>query len=197
VGAPHPCTSEAPNGAVEKRPGVLLDRDGTIIVDAGFVGSVDRVQLIPGAAEAIASFNAAGLPVAVLTNQSGVARGFFGTDDVERVHSYLAELLAESGAHVDLFLYCPYHPDGVVEEFARASNDRKPKPGMAIAAAEALELDLSRSWVIGDRPDDIGLAVAIGGRGVVVGQPRRDIEGVPWFADLAAAAGFILEAMGK
>jgi len=174
---------------------VLLDRDGTIIVDDGFIGSVDRVELIAGAAEAIARFNAAGLPVAVVTNQSGVARGFFGTKDVEQIHSYLNERLAERDAHVDLFLYCPYHPDGVVKEFARASEDRKPKPGMALAAAEALGLDLSCSWVVGDRPDDIGLAEAAGARAVAVGQPKRNFAGVPWFADLYSAAGFILETM--
>src|SRR5579863_828776 len=99
------------------RPGILLDRDGTIIVDHGYVGSVDRVEFIDGAADAIAAFNRAGLPVAVVTNQAGVARGLYALDDVGRVHRYIAEQLARSGAHVDLFLYCPYHPAGVVEAF--------------------------------------------------------------------------------
>ena len=117
------------------RPGILLDRDGTIIVDHGYVGSVDRVEFIDGSPEAIATFNRAGIPVAVVTNQAGVARGLYGIDDVARVHRYIAERLAEHGAHIDLFLYCPYHPDGVVEAFARTSEDRKPGPGMAKAAA--------------------------------------------------------------
>src|SRR5271165_812304 len=116
------------------RPGILLDRDGTIIVDHGYVGSVDRVEFIGGAAEAIASFNAAGVPVAVVTNQSGVARGLYGLDDVARVHAHIAEHLAGFGARIDLFAYCPYHPDGVVEAFSRTSEDRKPRPGMARAA---------------------------------------------------------------
>ena len=124
------------------RPGILLDRDGTIIVDPGYVGSVDRVEFIDGAAEAIARFNQAGIPVAVVTNQAGVARGFYGLDDVSRVHDHIAKRLAEHGAQVDLFLYCPYHPEGVVEAFARTSEDRKPSPGMARAAAAALDLDL-------------------------------------------------------
>ena len=94
------------------RPGILLDRDGTIIVDHGYVGSVDRVEFIEGSAEAIARFNRASIPVAVVTNQAGVARGLYGIDDVARVHQYIAERLAEHGAHIDLFLYCPYHPDG-------------------------------------------------------------------------------------
>ena len=91
------------------RAGVLLDRDGTIIVDHGYVGSIDRVEFIEGSAEAIARFNRANIPLAVVTNQAGVARGLYGIDDVDRVHRYIAECLAEYGAHIDLFLYCPYH----------------------------------------------------------------------------------------
>lgn len=141
---------------------MLLDRDGTIIVDHGYIGSPDRVDLIDGTAEAIRELNRAGLPVAVVTNQAGVARGFFGIDDVERVHERIAAELAARGAHIDRFLYCPYHPEGIVAAFSRHSEDRKPRPGMAIAAAAALNLDLPRSWVVGDRPEDLGLAEAIG-----------------------------------
>src|SRR6266480_2203962 len=151
------------------RPGILLDRDGTIIVDHGYVGSIDRVEFIDGAAEAIAMFNRAGLPVAVVTNQAGVARGLYGIEDVARVHRYIAEFLAERGAHIDLFLYCPYHPAGVVEAFARTSEDRKPRPGMAKAAEAALNLDLSASWVVGDRPEDVGLAQAVGASAIYLG----------------------------
>jgi hypothetical protein len=93
-----------------RRAEILLDRDGTIIVDHGYVGSIDRVEFIEGAPEAIARFNRANIPVAVVTNQAGVARGLYGIDDVDRVHRYIAECLAEYGAHIDQFLYCPYHP---------------------------------------------------------------------------------------
>src|SRR5215210_898388 len=132
------------------RPGVLLDRDGTIIEDTGYVGSVDRVQFIDGAIEAIAALNKASLPVVVVSNQAGVARGHYGIEDVQQVHKHMIAELERYGAHVDMWLYCPYHPDGTVEAFARASFDRKPAPGMALAAAEALDLDLSASWVVGD-----------------------------------------------
>src|SRR5215467_10006645 len=84
------------------RARIMLDRDGTIIVDHGYVGSVDRVEFIEGAPEAIASFNRAGIPVAVVTNQAGVARGLYGIDDVARVHRYIADRLAERGAQIDL-----------------------------------------------------------------------------------------------
>jgi D-sedoheptulose 7-phosphate isomerase/D-glycero-D-manno-heptose 1,7-bisphosphate phosphatase len=174
------------------RPGVLLDRDGTIIFDHGHVGSVDRVEFIPGAPEAIARLNQAGIPVVVVTNQSGVARGLYGIDDVARVHRYIEARLAESDAHVDLFLYCPYHPDGVVQAFARGSDDRKPRPGMANAAATALNLDLESSWVIGDRSEDVGLAESVGATAIYLG-PETDHPRVVSLPDLATAASFILE----
>jgi len=180
-------------GIRASRPGILLDRDGTIIVDHGYVGSVDRVEFIDGAPEAIAGFNRAGIPVAVVTNQAGIARGFYGIDDVRRVHRYIADRLAQHGARIDLFLYCPYHPDGVVEDFARTSEDRKPRPGMARAAEAALNLDLKASWVVGDRPEDIGLAEAIGASAVYVGTGGCQRAGVWSFLSLAAAAPFIME----
>jgi histidinol-phosphate phosphatase family protein len=175
------------------RPGILLDRDGTIIVDHGYVGSVDRVEFIEGAPGAIASFNRADIPVAVLTNQAGVARGLYGLDDVARVHDYIEAHLATYGAHIDSFLYCPYHPAGIVEAFARASEDRKPRPGMANAAASALDLDLTASWIVGDRPEDIGLAQAVGASAVYLGTDHYQCQGVWSFPSLAAAAPFILE----
>jgi histidinol-phosphate phosphatase family protein len=176
----------------QMRAGVLLDRDGTIIVDRGYVGSVERVELIEGSAEAIASFNRAGVPVAVVTNQAGVARGYYGTADVEEVHEHLSGMLSRRGAHVDLFLYCPYHPDGTVPAFARHSEDRKPAPGMAKAAAKALHLDLSACWVVGDRSEDMDLATAIGAQAVWVGSGKPSRTGVPSFPNLAAAAPYIL-----
>ena len=180
-----PCT--------DLRPGILLDRDGTIIVDHGYVGSVDRVEFIDGAPEAIARFNRAGIPVAVVTNQAGVARGLYGLDDVSRVHQHIQAHLARYGARIDLFLYCPYHPAGIVEAFARASEDRKPRPGMANAAASALNLDLAASWVVGDRPEDIGLAETVGASAVYLGTDDYQSPDVWSFPTLAAAASFILE----
>jgi histidinol-phosphate phosphatase family protein len=175
------------------RPGILLDRDGTIIIDHGYVGSVDRVEFIDGSPEAIAMFNRAGIPVAVVTNQAGIARGLYGIDDVTKVHQHIAGRLAGHGAHIDLFLYCPYHPEGVVEAFARTSEDRKPGPGLAKAAQAALNLDLTASWVVGDRPEDVGLAQAVGASAIYLGPGICDRPGVWSFPSLAAAAPFILE----
>lgn len=157
------------------------------------MGSADRVDFIDGAAEAIAAFNRAGVPVAVVTNQAGVARGLYGLDGVAEVHRHIAEHLAGYGARIDLFLYCPYHPDGVVEGFARTSEDRKPRPGMAKAAAAALNLDLTASWVVGDRPEDVGLAEAVGASAVYLGTDGCRGPRVWPFSSLAAAAPFLLE----
>jgi D-sedoheptulose 7-phosphate isomerase/D-glycero-D-manno-heptose 1,7-bisphosphate phosphatase len=173
--------------------GVLLDRDGTIIVDSGYVGAVEDVVFIDGAIEAIARLNAAGLPVAVVTNQAGVARGLYELDDVDLVHKHMVAEMARLGAHVDAWFFCPYHPAGVVSAFARASADRKPAPGMALAAAAALDLDLSASWVVGDSACDVGLARAVGARPLRIGDGRTvgddDVDAVP---DLAAAVDVIL-----
>jgi D-sedoheptulose 7-phosphate isomerase/D-glycero-D-manno-heptose 1,7-bisphosphate phosphatase len=172
--------------------GVLLDRDGTIIIDRSYVGSVDRVQFIGGSIEAVAALNEAGIPVVVLTNQAGVARGYYSIEDVQQVHKHMIAELARKGAHVDLWLFCPYHPDGIVEAFARASADRKPAPGMALAAAQALDLDLSASWVVGDSSADIGLAKAVGACPLHVGPPGSADPEVASYPDLAAAVEFIL-----
>ncbi|HEU5469744.1 MAG TPA: HAD-IIIA family hydrolase [Actinophytocola sp.] len=174
------------------RAGVLLDRDGTIIIDRGYVGSVDRVEFIPGAIAAIAALNEAGIPVAVVTNQAGVARGYYGIEDVHLVHKHIDEELARRGARIDLWLFCPYHADGVVQAFARASADRKPGPGMGLAAAQALDLDLSASWVVGDSATDIGLAKSVGARPLYVGPPNSADPTVASFPDLAAAVEHIL-----
>jgi D,D-heptose 1,7-bisphosphate phosphatase len=175
------------------RPGVLLDRDGTIIVDHGYVGSVDQVDFMDGAAEAIAKLNQADVPVALVTNQSGVARGFYSIDDVKLVHQHIAEYLHERGARIDLYLYCPFHPDGIIDAFARPSDDRKPRPGMAHAAAAALNLDLAVSWVVGDRPEDVGLAEAVGASAIYLGLDDCSRPGVWHFPSLAASVSFILE----
>lgn len=175
------------------RPGILLDRDGTIIRELSYIGTPDRVHLMPGASEAIASFNRAGIPVAIVTNQGGVAHGYYTIADVEATHAYLTEKLAEHGAHADLIAFCPYHPKGTVPAWSRSSEDRKPRPGMAYAAADALGLDLTSSFMVGDRPEDMGLADHIGAEAVYVGPgPVPSLHAVQ-FPDLAAAAPYILE----
>jgi histidinol phosphatase-like enzyme len=111
------------------------------------------------------------------------------------VHQHLAGLLADHGARIDAFFYCPYHPDGIIDTFTRTSEDRKPRPGMALAAAAKLGLDLASSWVVGDRPEDIGLAEAVGASAIFLNQEDTDhtYKKVWTFPSLATAAPFILD----
>jgi D-sedoheptulose 7-phosphate isomerase/D-glycero-D-manno-heptose 1,7-bisphosphate phosphatase len=155
------------------------------------------VEFIEGSPKAIAMLNRANIPVALVTNQAGVARGFYGLDDVSAVHHYMADHLARHGARIDCYLFCPYHPDGVVEAFARTSEDRKPRPGMAKAAAAALNLDLTASWVVGDRPEDIGLAEAIGASAIYLGAEPYENPDVWRFSDLAESVSFIVQRIGS
>jgi D-sedoheptulose 7-phosphate isomerase/D-glycero-D-manno-heptose 1,7-bisphosphate phosphatase len=181
------------------RPGLLLDRDGTIIADYHYVGHTERVQLLPGAAEAIARFNRAGIPVAIVTNQGGVARGFYPERNVQLVHEYIKRELALHGAHIDLFLYSPHHPDAFLKKYAVASADHKPAPGMAYKAAHVLGLDLQSSVVVGDRITDVELARNVGADAVYIGSdPLPDwysTSGIHQFPSLSAAATFIIEVL--
>ena len=133
------------------------------------------------------------MPVAVVTNQAGVARGLFDISDVEEVHRHVTNLLAEYGAHINQFFSARTTLTGRSPEFTRTSVDRKPMPGMARAAAKALNLDLTSSWVVGDRPEDIGLAEAVGASAVYVGPDPCNRPGVWSFPSLSVAASFILE----
>jgi histidinol-phosphate phosphatase family protein len=184
---------------MDKRPGVLLDRDGVIVADYHYVGHVERVQFIPGAADAIARFNRAGIPVAIVTNQGGVARGFYTERDVHIVHEYIIRELALHGAHIDLFLYSPYHPQSPIPNYRKFSEDHKPNPGMALRAAGTLHLELQNSIVVGDRPTDMEFAYKIGAAGVYLGTEQLPAQiadesmDINHFHSLADAADFIIE----
>jgi histidinol-phosphate phosphatase family protein len=150
------------------RRAVFLDRDGTLIEDVGYLDRLDRIALYPCSVDAVRLLNRAGFAVVVATNQSGVARGLFDEAFVEATHRALAETLAAAGARVDAFVYCPHHPHGTVEAYRRQCDCRKPQPGLMKRAALAQELDLSRSFVVGDRLNDIESGEAVGARGVLV-----------------------------
>jgi D-glycero-D-manno-heptose 1,7-bisphosphate phosphatase len=155
----------------ELRPALFLDRDGTVNVDTVHVSLPDTVRLIPGAAAAIARVNAAGIPVIVISNQSGIGRGLFTVEDYERVRARIDALLAAEGAHVLATYYCPHSPDA-----EPACECRKPGPALYRLAAAEHGLDLARSWYVGDRLRDIQPAKTFGGRGVLV--PRDTTPGV-------------------
>ena len=148
---------------------VFLDRDNTLIHADEDVGDPRAVRLIRGAASAVASLRGLGYKIVVVTNQGAVARGIFGEADVAAVNERIAELIvADSGGIIDAFYYCPYHPKGTVEPYNREHVWRKPRPGMLLRAAEDMGLDLSRSWMIGDRMSDAEAGRAAGARTVLL-----------------------------
>jgi D-glycero-D-manno-heptose 1,7-bisphosphate phosphatase len=147
---------------------VFLDRDGTIIEEVGYLDRPERVELFPWSVDAIRVLNRAGLAVVLVSNQSGIARGFFTHDVVDRTHARMEEMLSQGGAHIDAYYYCPHHPDGVVPELARVCGCRKPARGLVDRAVEEFRVDPARSFVVGDRWLDVALATTIGGRGILV-----------------------------
>ena len=153
-----------------KRTAVLLDRDGTIIEDRGYMGDPDEVQLIPGAADAIRRFARAGHLVVIVSNQSGVARGLFDEEDLKRVHVQVENLLKAEGAQLDGAYYCPYldGPEAAVQVYRQSSMLRKPEPGMLLQAARELNIDLQRSWMIGDSPSDVEAGERAGCRTILL-----------------------------
>jgi histidinol-phosphate phosphatase family protein len=151
------------------RPALFVDRDGTLIHNKHYLSDPEGVELIDGAAAALREAKALGLAVVIVSNQSGVARGYHDIDAVERVNGRMLELLAAEGVQPDGVYFCPHHARyGKVPEFTRDCTCRKPAPGMAETAALELGLDLRRSTVVGDSPADIDLGRVIGGKAILV-----------------------------
>jgi len=185
----------------ETRPAVFLDRDGTMIEDVGYLDRLDRVAWFPWTVDAIRALNRAGLPVVVLTNQSGIARGFFTESFVDETHRHMTAVLAAGGARVDAYYYCPHHPSGTVSEYARRCDCRKPGRGLVDRAARDLGIDPASSFVVGDKWLDVELGRRIGGRGILVrtgmgaaeeGRAPADVKADAIVDNLAAAASWIL-----
>jgi D-glycero-D-manno-heptose 1,7-bisphosphate phosphatase len=147
---------------------VFLDRDGTIIEEVGYLDRPERVELYPWTIDAIRALNRAGIRVVVVTNQSGIARGFFTEHALGQVHRRISDALAAGGASIDAYYYCPHHPDGTIAEYAGACDCRKPARGLVDRAVAELGVDPHRSVTVGDRWLDVALAREIGAKGVLV-----------------------------
>ena len=138
-----------------RRPAVFLDRDGVINVDRGYVSSRANFKWIPGAVQAIKALNDGGYYVFVATNQSGIARGLYSEREMQELHDYIAWTLATRGARIDDWRHSPFHPEGTVAAFKRASDWRKPGPGMILDLMQAWPVDRARSVLIGDKESDM------------------------------------------
>ena len=178
------------------KPAVFLDRDGTLIDDVDYLTRLDQVALFPWTVDALRLLNRAGFATVVVTNQSAVARGMVTEAFVRETHAQLDASLAAGGARIDAYYYCPHHPEGTVERYRMSCRCRKPGPGMIEMAAADLGLDLSRSWMVGNRPLDVETGNNAGTRAILIGgglQPRED-RADAILNNLMEAVGWILRA---
>ena len=149
-------------------PAVFLDRDGTLIEEAGYLDSLDRLTLFPSTVDALRVLARAGFRLVVVTNQSGIALGLFDEPFVRLTHDALHARLDAAGARMDGWYFCPHHPAGQVPELTTACDCRKPAPALAHQAAADLGIDLARSWMVGDRWGDVHLAANAGMAGGIL-----------------------------
>ena len=141
---------------------IFFDRDGVLNVDIINLHEVEKFQWVDGAPDAIKLCNERGYLTVVITNQSGIARGIFTEDDVKKVHSHMQSELKKFGAHIDAFYYCPHHPDGTVETYAKVCDCLKPKPGLILRACKEMNIDPAKSVMIGDKQRDIDAGLNAG-----------------------------------
>ncbi len=183
------------------KPAVFLDRDGTIIEEAGYLERLERLRFFPFAVDAIRLLNRAGFAVVVITNQAGIARGIVEEPFVAEVSRVIGDRVARGGGRIDAFYHCPHHPQGIVERFRVTCECRKPSPGLFRQAASDRDLDLRRSFTVGDRWHDLQAGMAVGARGVLVRTgygarieqaPPPGLTGYAVADNLAGAAAWIL-----
>lgn len=153
---------------MKKNTAVFLDRDGTINEEVGYLDSVDKLKLFAYTAEAIRLINESGMKAVVITNQSGVAKGYFTEEFVRTVHEHIQEMLRERGAFIDAFYYCPHHQTEGIGVYLQSCACRKPEAGMLIEASEDLDIDFRRSYTVGDMLKDIQVGRTVGAKGILV-----------------------------
>jgi D-glycero-D-manno-heptose 1,7-bisphosphate phosphatase len=184
-------------------PAVFLDRDGVITLDRGYTHRIEDFAFVPGSARALASLQRAGWRLVVVTNQSGIARGLYSSDDYERFTAHLRERLQAEGVRLDAVLHCPHLPDAKVAAYRLQCDCRKPAPGMLLRAARELSLDLAASVMVGDRLSDVQAGRAAGvGRCLLVrsGLPLNGNEvqlADAVFDDLAACVESLVSPIGS
>jgi D-glycero-D-manno-heptose 1,7-bisphosphate phosphatase len=153
---------------MKKNAAVFLDRDGTINEEVGYLDSLDKLKIIPCAYEAIRLINESGMKAVVISNQAGVARGLLTEEFVKKTNNHLQIILREQGVYINNFYYCPHHPTEGEEPYRQVCDCRKPAPGMLLAAAQDLNIDLKLSYMVGDRFLDMEAAKKAGVKGILV-----------------------------
>ena len=149
---------------METRNVLFLDRDGVINLDVGYLSDPAQLEFIPGAIEAMKEAQTRGYDIIVVTNQSGVARGYYTEEDVQALHAEMSRRLEAESVHILAYYYCPHHPEGTVEAYKKACDCRKPNPGMLTKAIEEWHVDVDGSFLVGDKPSDVEAAESIGMR---------------------------------
>jgi|SRR5215831_4429569 len=195
-----PESLEPTTGKSKIRRAVFIDRDGTLNEDIGYVSKPDELVLYPWAAQAVRLVNASGFLAVVITNQSGIARGMYTEEMLAEIHSRMIEELAHKGARIDAVYYCPHHPDVGSQRYRLKCDCRKPHPGLLKTAAREHNLDLSRSFVIGDKAGDIKLAENSGAHGALVltGYGRETLAHPErWPCSPEIVAGTVLDAVRR
>jgi D-glycero-D-manno-heptose 1,7-bisphosphate phosphatase len=168
VADPTPLNPQSAIRNPQSSRAIFVDRDGTLNEDIGYVSSPDRLVLYPWAAEAVRLINTSGAKAIIITNQSGIARGMYTEDDLGKIHSRMIEELSRGGARIDAVYYCPHHPEVGDARYRVACDCRKPRTGMVNAASREHNIDLARSFIIGDKASDIELAERAGAGGALV-----------------------------
>jgi D-glycero-D-manno-heptose 1,7-bisphosphate phosphatase len=159
---------EKREGGKVKRPAVFMDRDGTVNEQVGYVNHTSRFHLLPGVCEAIRLLNERDFLAIIVTNQSGVARGYFPISLVHKIHTLLDNTLKKKGASIDGIFFCPHYPGGSIPEFTRDCDCRKPGTGLIKKACDSFDIDMSRSCVVGDNYTDLEMASRCGLDGILV-----------------------------
>ena len=163
---------------INKQKAIFLDRDGTINKYVGFLKNIDDFKLLPGVSEAIKKINASGYLAIVITNQPVIARGEVSFAELDEIHNKMETLLGNDGAYLDAIYFCPHHPhkgyEGEIPELKFGCGCRKPKPGLLIKAAEDFNIDLSKSWMIGDGENDVLAGKAAGCQTVLLSNEHCD-----------------------
>lgn len=185
----------APTEMGEARPAVFLDRDGTMIHDVGYLGRMEELRWYPWTVDAIRLINRAGFLVFVTTNQGGVGLGLYEERFVHAVHDVMAGHIAAGGGRVDGWFYCLHHPRAVVDGLRIDCDCRKPRPGMIRQAQQRFAIDLARSYVVGDKLTDIGMAAASGAAGILVRTGYGDAEAARIGAGTAAPHAIVADLM--